>query len=159
MYKTVVICFHFSIFVLLETAHSENQYCLQCCDLLSFQYLCLIGNSWPTMNTPAVWCCDLLSFQYLCLIGNSHRLKIYLDESVVICFHFSIFVLLETAAMQGLTPPACCDLLSFQYLCLIGNSSFGADGLESVVVICFHFSIFVLLETAWKRHRRTMYEL
>ena len=43
---------------------------------------------------------------------------------------------------------SCCDLLSFHYLCAIRNSTGGYPPGKSDVVICFHFIIFVLLETA-----------
>ena len=43
---------------------------------------------------------------------------------------------------------ACCDLLSFHYLCAIRNSENAYPLLLLNVVICFHFIIFVLLGTA-----------
>ena len=45
----------------------------------------------------------------------------------------------------------CCDLLSFYYLCRTGNNPGGRRRTRWRVVICFHFTIFVVLETtAWK---------
>ena len=41
-----------------------------------------------------------------------------------------------------------CDLLSFHYLCAIRNSAIPTAKNGIVVVICFHFIIFVLLGTA-----------
>ena len=92
----VVICFHFIIFVLLETA------------------ICRMNNE--------LYSCDLLSFHYLCAIRNS---AIHVDMrriAVVICFHFIIFVLLGTADLEIKARETCCDLLSFHYLCAIRNS-------------------------------------
>ena len=42
------------------------------------------------------WRCDLLSFYYLCRTGNNDIEAIQLIITVVICFHFTIFVVLET---------------------------------------------------------------
>ena len=70
-------------------------------------------------------------------------------RAVVICFHFTIFVVLETtqegrdAARHG------CDLLSFYYLCRTGNNRVHLTSTQVLVVICFHFTIFVVLETTW----------
>ena len=40
--------------------------------------------------------CDLLSFYYLCRTGNNHCYIYDKSQEVVICFHFTIFVVLET---------------------------------------------------------------
>ena len=40
-----------------------------------------------------------------------------------------------------------CDLLSFYYLCRTGNNLNYANISKRKVVICFHFTIFVVLET------------
>ena len=40
-----------------------------------------------------------------------------------------------------------CDLLSFYYLCRTGNNPQPLTISVLVVVICFHFTIFVVLET------------
>ena len=50
--------------------------------------------------------------------------------------------------MWGNVDKVGCDLLSFHYLCAIRNSYPVQKGGFSVVVICFHFIIFVLLGTA-----------
>ena len=68
-------------------------------------------------------CCDLLSFHYLCAIRNSPVIGASYYRTVVICFHFIIFVLLGTADMMSPTFVSCCDLLSFHYLCAIRNSN------------------------------------
>ena len=96
----VVICFHFSIFVPLGTACLICLPVEVCCDLLSFQYLCSIGNSRVWRQTFRSGSCDLLSFQYLCSIGNSRYQSGETLITVVICFHFSIFVPLGTAEYQ-----------------------------------------------------------
>ena len=49
----------------------------------------------------------------------------------------------------------CCDLLSFYYLCRTRNNDHGAGRIEELVVICFHFTIFVVLETT-SRQSTTM---
>lgn len=41
-------------------------------------------------------CCDLLSFLYLCRTGNNPAKILQSPGKVVICFHFTIFVVLET---------------------------------------------------------------
>ena len=41
-------------------------------------------------------CCDLLSFYYLCRTGNNKERLRLIPSQVVICFHFTIFVVLET---------------------------------------------------------------
>ena len=146
-YKKVVICFHFTIFVVLETTKIETaQSCVRC---------------------------DLLSFYYLCRTGNNKTLFINTERIVVICFHFTIFVVLETTSHGGESglhklwfafillslsywkqlavkfrlKERCCDLLSFYYLCRTGNNWLSAARSFSCVVICFHFTIFVVLET------------
>ena len=40
--------------------------------------------------------CDLLSFYYLCRTRNNKNYLIFPNLSVVICFHFTIFVVLGT---------------------------------------------------------------
>ena len=40
--------------------------------------------------------CDLLSFYYLCRTGNNVSRQALIVTDVVICFHFTIFVVLET---------------------------------------------------------------
>ena len=67
--------------------------------------------------------CDLLSFHYLCAIRNSRNGNGALLRPVVICFHFIIFVLLETANFHIKPIRGSCDLLSFHYLCAIRNSA------------------------------------
>ena len=143
--------------------------------MLSFHYLCAIRNSWQDMLPlrhlvvicfhfiifvllgTAVWytirysfCCDLLSFHYLCAIRNSISLSVNILLVVVICFHFIIFVLLGTAPIAGKLFLSRCDLLSFHYLCAIRNSNPDNEEYYWIVVICFHFIIFVLLGTAEK---------
>ena len=66
---------------------------------------------------------------------------------VVICFHFTIFVVLETTKQKQMAISSSCDLLSFYYLCRTGNNKPERIKRASRVVICFHFTIFVVLET------------
>ena len=117
--------------------------------------------------------CDLLSFYYLCRTGNNLLRRVQPLQGVVICFHFTIFVVLETTCIAFNTfwfslwfafillslsywkqhynalvsRNIGCDLLSFYYLCRTGNNTVGGRCLSPVVVICFHFTIFVVLET------------
>ena len=44
-------------------------------------------------------------------------------------------------------PITSCDLLSFYYLCRTGNNLLSIQSQRDAVVICFHFTIFVVLET------------
>ena len=224
----VVICFHFTIFVVLETTFAKHINTSFCCDLLSFYYLCRTGNNveilgaanWPVVicfhftifvvlettslglyfSCSPLWfafillslsywkqqvtdrifactCCDLLSFYYLCRTGNNGARNIREEKIVVICFHFTIFVVLETTYFPK-EMPVCslwfafillslsywkqpvrftlvhhvsCDLLSFYYLCRTGNNYPGIKSRAMIVVICFHFTIFVVLETTEQR--------
>ena len=91
----------------------------------------------------------MLSFYYLCRTGNNFCEDFILDEEVVICFHFTIFVVLETTVTMALARDCCCDLLSFYYLCRTGNNAYTSVAAINVVVICFHFTIFVVLETTF----------
>ena len=72
---------------------------------------------------------------------------ISLATSVVICFHFCIFVVLATTASPMTKMWKGCDLLSFLYLCRTGNNSQDLVNILASVVICFHFCIFVVLAT------------
>ena len=118
--------------------------------------------------------CDLLSFHYLCAIRDSGIKQFSNDSSVVICFHFIIFVLSGTASQPPAISPlrlwfafislslcyqgqptnnrrpttSSCDLLSFHYLCAIRDSFHLWFQIQGLVVICFHFIIFVLSGTA-----------
>ena len=167
-----MICFHFTIFVVLETTNSVGFTDKERCDLLSFYYLCRtrnnLGSRWLfwtlvvicfhftifVVLETTVWGwqglgvrCDLLSFYYLCRTRNN-RIQNYTSMNyVVICFHFTIFVVLETTPMKSAPWPVRCDLLSFYYLCRTRNNLAIQKWMERYVVICFHFTIFVVLET------------
>ena len=145
-----MICFHFTIFVVLETTKNTVKILCACCDLLSFYYLCRTGNNG--------------------IAGRRY------GAGVVICFHFTIFVVLETTChtcksrifslwfafillslsywkqrySNRMCLRPCCDLLSFYYLCRTGNNGLMAMKYFLQVVICFHFTIFVVLETTFK---------
>ena len=66
--------------------------------------------------------CDLLSFYYLCRTGNNLTPVQPWSSYVVICFHFTIFVVLETTIGTERLTCRGCDLLSFYYLCRTGNN-------------------------------------
>ena len=168
-----MICFHFTIFVVLETTHIKYYKAL---NTLWFAFILLSLSYWKqplnSANSSSV-SCDLLSFYYLCRTGNNFAKVARITEFVVICFHFTIFVVLETTDIskvftnEGLwfafillslsywKQPECgglravggCDLLSFYYLCRTGNNFLLMVMKEGNVVICFHFTIFVVLET------------
>ena len=119
-----MICFHFSIFVLLETANIV----------------------WMTESS-ALW------FAFILVSLSYWKQQTVLTTSwvlVVICFHFSIFVLLETAQ---LSKRFWLKRLWFAFI-LVSLSYWKQHKIKRTrkhrVVICFHFSIFVLLETALK---------
>ena len=116
-----MICFHFTIFVVLGTTK---------------QYLIRSKTS-----------CDLLSFYYLCRTRNNPYAIHSATASVVICFHFTIFVVLGTTHVAILLTLFSCDLLSFYYLCRTRNNVKSYDNPQDLVVICFHFTIFVVLGT------------
>ena len=168
----VVICFHFTIFVVLETTNVPRRSTSGRCDLLSFYYLCRTRNNkgrsaklfapvvicfhftiFVVLETtrasifPRTLCCDLLSFYYLCRTRNNIGTNIATRLYVVICFHFTIFVVLETTQLDKGCARISCDLLSFYYLCRTRNNTVAALSAAILVVICFHFTIFVVLET------------
>ena len=169
----VVICFHFTIFVVLETT---STYLHPSRPGLWFAFILLSLSYWKQQYVYNVYHdgrCDLLSFYYLCRTGNNTSDNTAYCKSVVICFHFTIFVVLETTAYQlcqrrdslwfafillslsywkqhknqEQTQKQCCDLLSFYYLCRTGNNFVKKFSPLRGVVICFHFTIFVVLET------------
>ena len=81
------------------------------------------------------------------------------QSCVVICFHFTIFVVLETTIKEAWEKAACCDLLSFYYLCRTGNNLLWLVFTFVMVVICFHFTIFVVLETTEDVERPRVFTL
>ena len=169
----VVICFHFTIFVVLETTYPHRwKQAVQ----LWFAFILLSLSYWKQLGR-GPGCrpqsCDLLSFYYLCRTGNNITASCKFCICVVICFHFTIFVVLETTntcnwrlynwlwfafillSLSYWKQPMCifailrtsCDLLSFYYLCRTGNNPIHESFPKEIVVICFHFTIFVVLET------------
>ena len=118
----VVICFHFTIFVVLETT---GVFLGLCVFELWFAFILLSLSYWkqPTPGDRAGQLgCDLLSFYYLCRTGNNRKINRIGEPLVVICFHFTIFVVLETTYWMTFTRIMRCDLLSFYYLCRTGNN-------------------------------------
>ena len=175
----VVICFHFTIFVVLETTVTART---NIAVGLWFAFILLSLSYWKQrclQQCQRDFRCDLLSFYYLCRTGNNSNTWTKPDTCVVICFHFTIFVVLETTDVQNKkrskllwfafillslsywkqpcsARPAAgsrCDLLSFYYLCRTGNNYNDLRGLLLHVVICFHFTIFVVLETTCRINR------
>ena len=168
----VVICFHFPIFVVLTTTPLRGESLDTSCDLLSFSYLCRTDNNIPidydyvrivvicfhfpifvVLTTTILqilrrdimlWFAfiflSLSYWQQLFSVSNKHHL-------VVICFHFPIFVVLTTTARNCQKTNWSCDLLSFSYLCRTDNNILMKWFLGWIVVICFHFPIFVVLTT------------
>ena len=147
MRPSVVICFHFTIFVVLTTtarpfSHPPGR--------LWFAFILLSLSYWQQLRelqNVAPRCCDLLSFYYLCRTDNNVTAMVSDKELVVICFHFTIFVVLTTTIKAVKLTCRGCDLLSFYYLCRTDNNNGLADAPLSHVVICFHFTIFVVLTT------------
>ena len=118
-------------------------------------------------------CCDLLSFYYLCRTGNNPTLFACKSFLVVICFHFTIFVVLETTIWTSVRRgralwfafillslsywkqhrrarerlPEGCDLLSFYYLCRTGNN--GKENTETPHMLWFAFILLSL--SYWKQ--------
>ena len=145
--RLVVICFHFTIFVVLETTEGDTYTNPKG---LWFAFILLSLSYWkqPESNFLS-WPsgCDLLSFYYLCRTGNNRTIFLPFAPWVVICFHFTIFVVLETTGVIIQERKGGCDLLSFYYLCRTGNNYIFYVYSFFPVVICFHFTIFVVLET------------
>ena len=118
-----MICFHFSIFEPLETAHSVY-----------------------TSSATLLW------FAFILVSLNHWKQQAYqetLTDYVVICFHFSIFEPLETASVKHtfLTSE-----LWFAFILVSLNhwkQHKPNHHEKNQVVICFHFSIFEPLETAF----------
>ena len=173
----VVICFHFTIFVVLETTHIVSFLDAKGCDLLSFYYLCRTGNNKNPVSyrSGAVVICfhftifvvlettrkngcaiyRVLWFAFILLslsYWKQPRWKANAVRLVVICFHFTIFVVLETTPYRRLD---LFPLLWFAFILL--SLSYWKQlspyyACETTVVICFHFTIFVVLETTRKNH-------
>ena len=120
--RSVVICFHFTIFVVLETTQRHDGHGSYA---LWFAFILLSLSYWK-QQSERLQCigvgCDLLSFYYLCRTGNNTVAALSQAILVVICFHFTIFVVLETTRSEAAPEAVSCDLLSFYYLCRTGNN-------------------------------------
>ena len=143
----VVICFHFTIFVVLETTATRL---IKWIRRLWFAFILLSLSYWKQHNYVNGYhggSCDLLSFYYLCRTGNNITGSNFTGVTVVICFHFTIFVVLETTfrSLSASVPWLwfAFILLSLSYWKQLGIYVFA----RRKVVICFHFTIFVVLET------------
>ena len=145
--RAVVICFHFTIFVVLETTHRAVHGWRR---TLWFAFILLSLSYWKQLRARGSSRrirCDLLSFYYLCRTGNNSHRTPFDSTQVVICFHFTIFVVLETTSRSWVKPV---DTLWFAFILL--SLSYWKQrqhwpDLLVRVVICFHFTIFVVLET------------
>ena len=149
-------------------------------ELLWFAFIFLSLSYWQQLYfryCVVTSCCDLLSFSYLCRTDNNPTTWVSTTGSVVICFHFPIFVVLTTTTFAKFTqvktlwfafiflslsywqqpalragfPRRGCDLLSFSYLCRTDNNLCHDRIIHPKVVICFHFPIFVVLTTTPSR--------
>ena len=171
-----MICFHFTIFVVLETT---LQTFAGFSHWLWFAFILLSLSYWKQLRQradSAKLCCDLLSFYYLCRTGNNFVNVLNLRSCVVICFHFTIFVVLETTRGRC-APPACtlwfafillslsywkqqgdscppvpfgCDLLSFYYLCRTGNNYLSC----AIHSHALWFAFILLSLSYWKQRLR-----
>ena len=143
----VVICFHFTIFVVLETTHSAQAPHRR---WLWFAFILLSLSYWKQLlkiNNPPSIRCDLLSFYYLCRTGNNVSRSWVKPTDVVICFHFTIFVVLETTVESD---TLVINTLWFAFILLslsYWKQPTSPPTVAGSVVICFHFTIFVVLET------------
>ena len=143
----VVICFHFTIFVVLETTSVNH---ISSAGMLWFAFILLSLSYWKQLCLQCAGrrsCCDLLSFYYLCRTGNNLERYISNQNDVVICFHFTIFVVLETTMVDENG-----NIFSLWFAFILLSLSywkqlFVITVFINVVVICFHFTIFVVLET------------
>ena len=142
-----MICFHFTIFVVLETTLCT---CLREQNVLWFAFILLSLSYWKQLRIDDMRKyigCDLLSFYYLCRTGNNTVNRKAIELFVVICFHFTIFVVLETT---GFKPVVVQEGLWFAFILLslsYWKQRHQLDKPQPGVVICFHFTIFVVLET------------
>ena len=119
---SVVICFHFTIFVVLTTTLFFFWiYRI----LLWFAFILLSLSYWQQQLASigrTFGRCDLLSFYYLCRTDNNLVCIHRIISLVVICFHFTIFVVLTTTCNEAGANTISCDLLSFYYLCRTDNN-------------------------------------
>ena len=119
----------------------------------------VVGQPWKVVEESAekagVGGLDEVADLLQCFAAGESGLKGFLESAAEGCGAGCAFVVdvgcLVDEHQQPLsgarnTTPSC-DLLSFYYLCRTGNNSRGFDEPGKVVVICFHFTIFVVLET------------
>ena len=145
--NAVVICFHFTIFVVLETTTIRRYHIIVG---LWFAFILLSLSYWKQLSFYSLFvhsCCDLLSFYYLCRTGNNWprwRVRVWRLWFAFILLSLSYWKQ-RWASRTGTS--LSCDLLSFYYLCRTGNNGGRPRHRIHPVVICFHFTIFVVLET------------
>ena len=143
----VVICFHFTTFAVLETTPLQHQ---TTTTPLWFAFILLPLPYWKQLTVrwrPPGNGCDLLSFYYLCRTGNNERFHKWLNGTVVICFHFTTFAVLETTRTALMSKNA---ELWFAFILLplpYWKQPTEICCIPTLVVICFHFTTFAVLET------------
>ena len=91
--------------------------------------------------------CDLLSFSYLCRTDNNQIKKVVIFKELWFAFIFLSLSYWQQPDAKTHYDRYSCDLLSFSYLCRTDNNGLVNDETTHVVVICFHFPIFVVLTT------------
>ena len=91
-----MICFHFTIFVVLGTTEDNAYICAICCDLLSFYYLCRTRNNSGRYGRCRTYVVICFHFTIFVVLGTTHLRQQPQENQVVICFHFTIFVVLGT---------------------------------------------------------------
>ena len=152
IYQIVVICFHFTIFVVLETTRTlPHLFSFS----LWFAFILLSLSYWKQQleaHLQGAAGCDLLSFYYLCRTGNNVYMAVLADKQLWFAFILLSLSYWKQPPIVRLSTAACCDLLSFYYLCRTGNNRWATRSLWRCVVICFHFTIFVVLETTLAPH-------
>ena len=142
-----MICFHFCIFVVLATTVSARR---QRGNALWFAFIFVSLSYWQQLRRAACstrCCCDLLSFLYLCRTGNNRRCLRTATRRLWFAFIFVSLSYWQQHHVHADQHQHRCDLLSFLYLCRTGNNIKFTLINISIVVICFHFCIFVVLAT------------
>ena len=100
--SSVVICFHFLIFVPQRTTLRRLRISMwRLWFAFIFLSLCHKEQLWLGDKLCDA-SCDLLSFSYLCATKNNIFFKFSMRKYVVICFHFLIFVPQRTTKAQDI---------------------------------------------------------
>ena len=118
----VVICFHFTIFVVLETTKPEK---VNGKLVLWFAFILLSLSYWKQHSRekkPWRISCDLLSFYYLCRTGNNYMSFPHIQKRLWFAFILLSLSYWKQPAKLKQNFNSSCDLLSFYYLCRTGNN-------------------------------------